>query len=572
MNSVELLVYLFRTITNNQKNGGDFIYNEFKKIDKDKLNEIKDCVWKNTLKSFISNNEKQKLVADAIRQSYENDEDCEYNVVRELLFSFKEKNNNISHETRDEIEKRKDKYLEEWKNKLKEEKTTPSYSENTHSFNHNLDEIDHDLDKINKPNIKKSEKKETSKTIPLPNAKVGEVYEEELDIKQGTITPDEDLDNYGLKIEGNKITGTPQIADKNKTEHIITINVSKQKYSLTIFAKPQWENKPSDKNAPYWKEDNACDLRENELGRLIAARCRGRSHAHYGTCCDDDFAIDDNKDYKYHLIVVSDGAGSAKFSRLGSQITVNAVKEKLCELLKNKSFIKIRNENNITTFQDLDYKKYQEDKNYQGKVQEYITFFMWHLIDATYKAQINRFNEEHEKNKEIMKDIKDLSCTLLLAFSLPVIDGWITVAYWVGDGALALWDMDKQEIYLLGRSDAGEYAGETRFLCKVEMEETKLKPRIRCVFTKNPPMLCAMTDGVSDPKFDSDNALRQTEQWRSFLQELPIWENNTNEVQKRLEEWLNFESPTHHDDRTIALFIPNDIQQQIFNEQGGDEK
>lgn len=560
MNSVELLVYLFRQITNTKKNGSEFIYDELKKLDT--FDEIARNLLANFVQKLCLNNEKQNLLAQSILKTYKNDnKDCEYNVVRELLFSFKleKQDNNKS----DEIDKLKDQYLEEWKQKLQKQKETPTQK------------FDYDLEEINKPNIpaaktehKKLEKKETPKTIPLPNAKVGEVYEKEFSITQGTITPDEDLDNYGLKIEGNKITGTPQIADKNKTEHTITINVGKQKYSLTIFAKPQWENKPSDENAPYWKKDNACDLKENKLGRLIAARCRGRSHAHYGTCCDDDFAIDDNQDYKYHLIVVSDGAGSADFSRLGSQITVNAVKEKLYELLQNQSFIKGNNENNIATFQRLDYTKYQEDKSYQENLQQYITLFMRHLINATFNAQITRFNDEHKKNKEIMKNIKQLSCTLLLAFSLPVIDGWITVAYWVGDGALALWDMDKQEICLLGKSDGGEYAGETRFLCEEEIRET----RIQCRFTKNPPMLCAMTDGVSDPKFDSDNALHQTEQWRSFLQELPIWENNTNEVQKRLEEWLNFESPTHHDDRTIALFIPNDIQQQIFNEQGGGEK
>ena len=66
-----------------------------------------------------------------------------------------------------------------------------------------------------------------------------------------------------------------------------------------------------------------------------------------------------------------------------------------------------------------------------------------------------------------------------------------------------------------------------------------------------------MTDGVSDPKFGTDNALRDPARWLSFWNEdltaqLALAQPGP-EPSARLEEYLQFWSQGEHDDRTLAL-------------------
>jgi hypothetical protein len=66
-----------------------------------------------------------------------------------------------------------------------------------------------------------------------------------------------------------------------------------------------------------------------------------------------------------------------------------------------------------------------------------------------------------------------------------------------------------------------------------------------------------MTDGVSDPKFGTDNALRDPARWLSFWNndlaaQLPLSEP-AEDLGSKLEEYLQFWSQGEHDDRTLAL-------------------
>ena len=68
--------------------------------------------------------------------------------------------------------------------------------------------------------------------------------------------------------------------------------------------------------------------------------------------------------------------------------------------------------------------------------------------------------------------------------------------------------------------------------------------------------LMLMTDGISDPFFETDSNLAKKEKWDA------LWENLSKEVeftddneqsQYQLLKWLDFWSPGNHDDRTIAI-------------------
>ena len=56
--------------------------------------------------------------------------------------------------------------------------------------------------------------------------------------------------------------------------------------------------------------------------RITAARVRGKKHKHEGTNCDDWFEVSNYDDITF--IVVSDGAGSKKFSRIGARESCRA--------------------------------------------------------------------------------------------------------------------------------------------------------------------------------------------------------------------------------------------------------
>ena len=125
----------------------------------------------------------------------------------------------------------------------------------------------------------------------------------------------------------------------------------------------------------------------------------------------------------------------------------------------------------------------------------------------------------------------------------------------MGDGAAAIFDPAIQKIKLLGEVDSGQYSGETQFLTLAEANAEKITARIYTDIRDYPPILILMTDGVSDPKFHSDVQLNTFETWQIFWQELrePLQKE---QPEKALEEWLDFFSKGEHDDRTLAMFIP----------------
>ena len=65
-----------------------------------------------------------------------------------------------------------------------------------------------------------------------------------------------------------------------------------------------------------------------------------------------------------------------------------------------------------------------------------------------------------------------------------------------------------------------------------------------------------MTDGISDPFFETDANVNRIEKWNdlwdSINAEVELTDDNS-ESQYQLLKWLDFWSPGNHDDRTIAI-------------------
>lgn len=154
---------------------------------------------------------------------------------------------------------------------------------------------------------------------------------------------------------------------------------------------------------------------------------------------------------------------------------------------------------------------------------------------------------------------KEYSTTLLLAICKKYDFGWFVASFWVGDGAICLYNQDNETAMMLGMPDEGEYAGQTRFLTMPEIfsDSNKFYQRMNCRIVPDFTALFLMTDGVSDPKFETDANLKSYDKWNELWADLKengveLTDDNE-EAANQLLNWLDFWSPGNHDDRTIAI-------------------
>ncbi|MEN8216012.1 MAG: PP2C family serine/threonine-protein phosphatase, partial [Pseudomonadota bacterium] len=380
----------------------------------------------------------------------------------------------------------------------------------------------------------------------LPNATVGKDYEEILYIESMgnvEVIRIDGLDELGLRYIQKRVQGSPSKAG----EYPLSVHyhfpdsqyqrtAQQQTLNLVINNDPKklWKNIPSDQNMKFWKQDEDKQEKEGQDGwKLVAASKRGRSHAHGGTCRDDDFVIISPNNV-WHILAVSDGAGSSQYARKGAEIAV----KRSTEILSSK----------LDEYDDEISKLILECDENTDAVRQI-------LYNKVFRQVIyETFMDIHNTAKENGYQYRDLYATLLIAAHKVVAGKHLVIAYWIGDGALALYK-EKEYIKLLGENDSGEYAGQTRFLDKKAVDEQDIMSRIRFDCQDSMTALFLMTDGITDPIFDSDDNLRQLEYWDRFFH---------SDIQKRLSEipsqtaqnlldWLDFWSPGNHDDRTLAL-------------------
>jgi hypothetical protein len=74
---------------------------------------------------------------------------------------------------------------------------------------------------------------------------------------------------------------------------------------------------------------------------------------------------------------------------------------------------------------------------------------------------------------------------------------------------------------MLNTADSGEHAGQTRFLDGPLFKDAQsLYQRITVKVFDSLSALVVATDGVTDPKFSSDDDMHNAESWWSFYNEL----------------------------------------------------
>ena len=319
---------------------------------------------------------------------------------------------------------------------------------------------------------------------------------------------------------------------------------------LTINPDPKslWKDLPSNTADPYWKQDQAGAVVQGDGLVLAAVSKRGRSHAHVGSFRDDDFHLDYLPEGQWHIAIVSDGAGSAKFSRRGAQIICRDGGMRLRELLLGKDGPAL-----IAACEAW------QQANTVGQPTDAAANQIKNLLYTTigYAAHhaTKLLQDEIKLRPGLGGVFKDYSATAIFSVSRRFSFGVLCAAYWVGDGAVAAIE-NSGKTTLLGDADAGEFSGQTRFLDPSYVTQEELLKRIRFVIVPDFKALVLMTDGVSDPFFEVENHLVNSAKWAALWADLEAKasiSHKEGDLADRLVNWLDFWSPGNHDDRTLAL-------------------
>ena len=329
-------------------------------------------------------------------------------------------------------------------------------------------------------------------------------------------------------------------------EPISTVNIP---IAFNPDPRSLWKNIPTSKDIPFYKPDYDCEYvkvesKEGSAPRkdIVAASQRGRSHAQEGKARDES---------DWYVIAVADGAGSAKLSRRGSEIACNTVVDHCLEQLKNSDAFEAK------------IRAYHEAKDDEAAHRDMSTIIYNIVGGGAFKAH-KAIKVAADANDSVTA--KDFATTLMFAICKKFDFGWFIASYWVGDGAMCLYNKENGTHKLLGIPDEGEFSGQTRFLTMQEIfkDAKSVMDRLRFFIEDDFTALMLMTDGVSDPMFETDNNLNSTAKWDEFWNklhegfkddEIPgVDLSDDNEESKyQLLHWLDFWSPGNHDDRTIAI-------------------
>lgn len=390
-----------------------------------------------------------------------------------------------------------------------------------------------------------------------------------------------DESQHGLKIEVDEnkfsITGTPDLSALRKdgqpapSEFTLTAKYrlevdgasggayeGEKEFKLVIVPAVDtlWRDEPVNwdqmPEPRYRNENQATDsaLLDGEEKHIVAASLRGRSHAQEGKPRDDAFRF--ATAHGWQVLAVSDGAGSACYSREGARLACEKAVAVCCERLDNEPY-RAGFEAHIKALSAT-----PDETDKRKPVGDSLYTLLCHAANQARQAIAQEAGQQG-------KETRTYAATLLLCIAKHFEFGWFVGSFWVGDGAIALYrrDTTPHTVYLMGEPDEGEYGGQTRFLTMPEVfsDASALYRRLRFRLVDDFSALFLMTDGVSDPKFETTNNLKNAEKWDALWDELTAADalTNTPDSQQALLEWLGFPSPGNHDDRTLLVLCGNTL-------------
>lgn len=389
--------------------------------------------------------------------------------------------------------------------------------------------------------------REPRASFQLPNGKVGVDYAARIEGRDAEGRPVRIRDvrmpeGLGLSFDPDRgeLRGTPALDGDHRLPLRWSLD-EKTRYSgeclLIVNPDPKslWKVIEPPDGSPYLKPHADRRLLTGRGFRIAAASRRGRSHEHAGTFRDDDYFIGHDAQTQWSLILVADGAGSAKYSREGSRLAVSAAGAHLAEALAGETGARMTVA--LSTW-DAD-----SDGAAQAMGAEFHSLF--------HKAGMLAVQSIEQDARIRGAQARDYATTLLAAAVKRQDRETFLATFWMGDGAIAAYG-PRGKVRLMGTPDSGEFAGQTRFLDRAALADQAFAKRIGIGRYADLTAVMLMTDGVSDPRFETDNGLIDPVKWDALWDEIaPLLAMP--EPDKSLVDWLHFFSPGHHDDRTLAL-------------------
>lgn len=436
----------------------------------------------------------------------------------------------------------------------------------------------------------------TNQHIQIPNATVGKKYEAKVDFVgfgwNDIIYSDfEGLTENGLVYDNQTeiISGIPTQSGDFKIRMKFRVKgeeddstLNEKVISLIINADPKslWKNLPSNVEDKFWKEDNVSDFQKIGAKHIVVSSKRGRSHANVGSFRDDHYAFKHFDQSNWSIVAVSDGAGSAKASRKGSEIACNEVVdyfEKNLTLELSKSFDDLMQKHQEELKNPIPEKEKTAPSENVGEAntgdealivetqvstKNEISKFIYNNLGACAKSVYNKLEEFATKNEF---NIKELHSTLIFSLFKKYDFGYVILTFGVGDCPIGVLSSDKSEFKLMNWLDVGEFGGGTRFITMPEIfTSEKFATRFGFKIMDDFSFLFLMTDGIYDAKFVVESNLEKLEKWTEFIADLEgqnedhakvVFDPSNPEIANQLSTWMDFWSPGNHDDRTLAVIF-----------------
>ncbi|RYX81486.1 hypothetical protein EON83_23705 [bacterium] len=341
----------------------------------------------------------------------------------------------------------------------------------------------------------------------------------------------EEVDENGLLFDAKKplvLTQTTQVTARAYTDDAVGPTLS----ARFDIVKPVWkEIEPADQSDP--TPHKASGNLQTTGWNIAAASVRGKLHAHRGSWREDSFTAEhiQAESGDWTVVAVSDGAGSAPLSRVGSKAACSATLTALRAGLGT-----------LGAFSD------DKEQLVSQNLPALRQVLMQAGADALGALQIEAKLRE--------QPLSAFAATLLVLVQREWSGAWLCAALQVGDGAISLWDGEK--IVLLGEADHGQNSGETRFLTTSGIEN-ELASRVKFSIKPQLQGFAVMSDGVSDDFFPEDTKLAEL-----FAAVLPVV-TSAEDAGQSLISWLGYEKRGSSDDRTLVIGWPKAKQSAEAN-------
>ena len=359
-------------------------------------------------------------------------------------------------------------------------------------------------------------------------------------------------------------------------DHLEEAQTHKKPMYIAADPRTLWQDLPVEDFEGYPVESEAREARRlADTGKIVvAASCRGRSHAHAAKPRDDSFLIGVDEGSGWNFVAVADGAGSSRFSRKGSALACEIFSGTLKQILASSKVTDFfqANRDCLTEWK-------RELEAADGRLEPASSeIFLRRMaengglsLDAVvYSAVYAGYKAIEDEARARESQVRDYHTTLICAAFRKFDFGWFIISYWVGDGAIAVCDWNRRgRVLVPGVPDGGEFAGQTRFLTmgREEINPEAVARRTRYIFADDFETLILATDGITDAFFPSEKSVLDEAEWRNFWSrtlptgdadappcpELFDGRSSLEDQAQALRRWLDFWSKGNHDDRTILI-------------------